>query len=247
MTRFTIALALSLLLSCPSFGQYQVRGALVNSVSGGGGGTPTLTNNKGQASNCGGAATCAAGAFTNALTNGSVIIACSSAAGNTTLTWTDTAGNTYADSGAGAVFNVTLGGTAQCGCTNNTHTTASNVVTAHDAGNQLYWNVAAEFTGVLNCTKDVSATNAIGNSGVGGGQNMTSGSVTPTQTNDLIISYFNAQSGPTSAGTGSTNLSPAGPTMQYRVYNSTSALNPTGADAQNSDPYVGITYALKHS
>lgn len=217
------------------------------SSPGAAGGTPTVVNNKGQTSNCGGGATCATQAFASPLTNGSTIIACSAAAGNTTITWTDTAGNTYADSGAGAVFNVTLGGTAQCGCANNTHTTSSNVVTAHDTNSQLYWNVAVEYTGVLNCTKDVSAINNIGNSGVGGGQNLTSGSITPTQTNDLIISYFNAQGGPTSAGTGYTNLSPAGPTMQYKVYNSTTTTNPTGSDAQNSDPYVGITYALKHN
>ena len=225
-----------------------------NALTSPGGGTlPSLLNNKNNSAACGGGGTCATVAFSSSLTNPSTIVACgTSNSGSDTLTFTDTATNTYNDSGAGQILFITNAATIRCACAANTHTTASNVITMHSSAFAAYQVGAAEFSGVLNCTADVTGSVANGTSNASTGA-VTTGSVTPTVTNDLVLGAAAGQVGsfsgaqPTwTVGASFSALDTAGMLFEYQVYNSTSAINPGGTDPTTSDPYGGITFALKH-
>lgn len=126
-------------------------------------------------------------AFSSPLSNPSLIVVYASSQGADPPTPTDTAGNLYHDSGAG-VITVTIGATVYhlaIFYAVNSSTTASNIVSLTTANLSLL--EAAELTGLYlpSVVRGFSKTQG-GSTGVGGGQNMTSG-LTGSHVGDLVF------------------------------------------------------------
>jgi hypothetical protein len=138
--------------------------------------------------------------FANHLTNPSIILVGVANTNTTTInTPSDTAGNTYIDSGAGVV-NLNASIYSQTWAIKlfyalNTHTTASNVISASNTSGQISM-VAEEWTGGLTSSPvDQVITVVSGNTGSGGGQNMSVGPVTPTKNGELIVALSDSPNG----------------------------------------------------
>ena len=189
-------------------------------------------------------------AFANALTNPSQIwVMVIDASGGPIATPTDTAGNTYYDSGAGLVYFLSSGRALQVFYALNTSTTASNVVsTSNPSGHGLVIE-ASEWTGGATFSPvDAYATNPNANSGTGGGQNMTSNSATTNNDGDLILGYCEAPAGTVTLGTGFTGLQTSSPSHvkpEYEIQSSHGSIAATWSDNTNNDNYGAIMVASK--
>jgi hypothetical protein len=174
--------------------------------------------------------------FSSALTNGSlIIVGVGNSAGTTFGTPTDTAGNTYADCGPGKVLFNASGSAIQCFYAINTHTTASNVVSATG----VQWIEASEWTGnKSSAVLDASVANPSASSGTGGGQNMTSTAATTTHSGDLIIGYFEDNSGSQVAGTGFTIIQSG--FGEYQTQSSAGSVTATEHTNTNNDLYGAL-------
>lgn len=123
-------------------------------------------------------------AFASPLTNGSIIIVCTEYDGVTTWhagnTPTDTAGNTYVravDNLSSGVFDSNIWYAL------NTHTTASNVITATDSGGGVDSTIAAEeWTGIVTSSPIDKTASSTGVSTA-----LSSGNITPVNSGDLIF------------------------------------------------------------
>lgn len=188
-------------------------------------------------------------AFTNPLTNFSLIIVGVGRASTTVSTPTDTAGNTYLDSGVGAIS--VLAGTVvvQLFYALNTHTTASNVVSVANAGGAGIAVYAAEYTGGVNVSPvDKTSTTANGSTGVGGGQNMTSGSATTTQGGELIIGLGGDGSGGTiTVGTGFAQIISGVGVFESQIQAAAGSIAATWNDSVNSASYGAIMATFKNA
>ncbi len=206
---------------------------------------------------CSGASNCSTQAFSTALTNPSVIVACSlnaSAAASPNVP-TDTATNTYVDLGPA---NVNYNGSAlalQCWYAQNTHTTASNVVSINTNTTGTWGLLAVEITGA-------ATSNARdGGSGVGysssganqttsgsGPDNVNAGTMVTVTNNDLILAVGTCLSTSNTAGTGYTLTYDAG---IGEMENRNSPLSPAGSVspkltcATASNPYAAVSVAFK--
>lgn len=134
--------------------------------------------------NTGFASSVATAAFTNALTNPSLIVVCWE--GDGVATWktantpTDTAGNVYTlvtDTLSSGTFN------SEIWVAENTHTTASDIVTVTDKGAGIDSTVTAEeWTGIVTAspTDKVASTTGVSTA-------LNSGNITPVNSGDLIF------------------------------------------------------------
>ena len=190
-------------------------------------------------------------AFANALTNGSLIIVTAAVAtsGAAIPTPTDTAGNTYRDSGAGMVSVGASGYYVEIFYAENSFTTAGNVVSMPNSAGYQVRVEASEWTGGLTASPvDVWATNANASSGTGGGQNCTSNAATTTYASgELILGFIRPTSALPSAGTGFTALQqPAGAVMpEYMVQSSVGSVAATWSDSANNDHYGALMVAFE--
>jgi hypothetical protein len=196
-------------------------------------------------------------AFSAPLTSGDLIIVGIFNLPVSTITISDTAGNTYSDSGAGFTpyFGSTRGIQVFCGTT--TTTTASNVVTMNISGTLQFPRIIAtelhNTTGSLSCPSNIDAfannPNAMGSTTPNA---LTSGSVTPSVNGDLVYALYNSDAGISSVGTSPVaftliaNVGAPGMTAEYAVQATAGAINPTATNAASVDQaYAGITVALK--
>ena len=246
-----------LLLSCPLWAQIQA-GVLSPSSSVGGGGAPIWVLKNSQSGNCSSVATCGTAAFSNSLTNGSIIIVAIydliSATGPYSVT--DTAGNTYSSQGPGVIKLNSDARMIQAFCAPNTHTTASNVVTmAPTSGTMSFPRIVAfEFTGRSSCTLDggvgvgySSLANAVSSSG--GSNTLSSTSFTTLTNGDLIMAVYGTVNANITAGTSPNAFTlpiagTGGLGMEYFVQTSAGAIQPTASDSV-ADSYANISLAFK--
>jgi hypothetical protein len=190
-------------------------------------------------------------AFSSPLTNPSlIIVAVSNTSTGTLNTPTDTATNSYIDSGAGKVL---LGSWAfQLFYALNSHTTASNFVYMTNGANPNHAEIwALEFTGGATSNPvDKYTSNANANTGSGGGQNVVVGPLTPSYSGELFVGVNNATNG-LGVFTGSpwttqeVNLS-IGNEAVGAVQGTAAAFTGTWYDNANNDIYSAMMVAFKH-
>jgi hypothetical protein len=252
-----VALAL---LGCSALCYGQFGGDKSNTTPASGGGAPiwTQVNVQGSAG-AGGAATYANTAFSAALTNPSIIVIILFDDQNTgaTYTVTDTATNAYVDCGPGLILLNSSARIAQCFITNNTHTTASNVLASH-ISTGTFSNprvVAAEWTGGAT-SSPIDGGVGVGFSSKANAQNVTTGAnvqtataITPVTSGDLIISMFGSTSTLPTAGTSPnvwTSVGVGGSILLMESFIQTTAASITAtAGDTTTDNYNNITIAIK--
>ena len=184
-------------------------------------------------------------AFDNPLTPGSLIIVGIERATAVGInTPTDTAGNTYIDSGAGVISFDSSTKQIKIFYALNTFSTASNVVTSNQSGARLS---ASEWTGnVASSPVDVYSSTANGNTGVGGGQNETSGAAVTTVNDDLVFGAQGYVSGTVTAGTGFTEIGAIIPlSTEYQIQSTMGSIAATWSNNTNSVNYGAIMAAFK--
>jgi hypothetical protein len=233
-------------------------GAGGNAGMGGGssvaGPTWTLKNAQFAVSNGANFPNVSAPAFTNALTNPSLILCVEqdTIAGGVFSGCTDTAGNTYTDTGCGAVLFNTSTVQNHIYYALNTSTTASNVVEANYSS--LVSNprvIGAEFsTGGGTAAVDVTPkTLANQTNGTTGANVLVITSQTTLSNGDLIIAQYGSVAANTTAGTipnAFTLLTTAsgGNMGEYFVQSAAGAIGPTAGDTA-TDTWGGCAVAFK--
>lgn len=222
----------------------------------GGGNSWSLVNNKCASSASG--SSLATAAFTNPLTNGSIIVVGVTADNSAGFGITDTAGNTYVDSGAGqltwsAIF-------SQVFYVVNSHTTSSNVVTFSIGTTANFPRMcAAEWTN----TAGIPASPVDGGTGVGfsslsstggaaGANSLVATPITTVTSGDLITPWFTELNGTLNAGTTlpwiAANQSGAiAEMLEYLQQASAGSITATAGDTSSSDPFGAIVVAFKHN
>jgi hypothetical protein len=182
-------------------------------------------------------------AFTTSLTNPSLIIVFASGPVGT-FSVTDTAGNSYVDCGQGqVVYNASALG-VQCFYAQNTHTTASNIISFASTGGGAMRVTAQEWTGAaLSAPVDVTQ-NSGGNAstGSGGGQNVSSLPATTTGA-DLVIGLAAVNTGILTVGTGFTAATHVG--MEYQTQSGPGTVAATWNDNTNTDSYAALMVAFR--
>lgn len=221
------------------------------SLGSGGGAAITIANQGSNFDNSGvPQSSIATPAFSAALTNPSVIIAavtCGSVSVGNVIT--DTAGNTYMDTGVGKlVFGAVAEG--QVFYAKNTHTTASNVITNTPS-------VACAFPRILAVEiKGANATTPLdqfaGQSSTTGGSGanvMTSTAATTTANGDFIFGWCPSLNGTVSAGTSPNSFSlidnPGNVVGERFTQSSAGSIAATCGNTMASDPYIAFMAAFK--
>jgi hypothetical protein len=181
-------------------------------------------------------------AFTSALTNPSlIVVSVTIRTAGSILTPTDTAGNTYVDSGASGVPGD--GGTCRIFYALNTHTTASNVVSISNPLSKTMTIVAMEFTGGVTVSPvRAFATNP---TVTASGANMTSTAIAGTVAGDLLVGStidFNVGSG-LSAGSGYTASSD--PSCVYNLNGAGGSIAVLWTTTNTNEAYGAIGVAFK--
>ena len=194
----------------------------------------------------------AASAFGASLTNPSLIIAVvGCASGTTVMSVTDTAGNTYVDSGAGkATFNGSVSG-IQIFYALNTSTTASNIVTLNLSPTTGFGTIfVQEWTGgATSSPVDVFQSIANQLSVAGGANALVITSQTTTLNGDLIIAGFGTITNNSTAGTSPNAFTVVGTPingimMETFVQTTAGAIGPTAGDI-TVDHWGGVMAAFK--
>jgi hypothetical protein len=181
------------------------------------------------------------------LTPGSIIVVKVTRNGDATInTPSDTAGNTYADCGAGSVYQTSSTTLLQVFYCYNTHTTASNVVSVVNTNARASTITAVEYTGnAPSGAVDSFASTNNATSGAGGGQNLSVGPMSPSTNGEMIVAFCTQAAGTLTVGTNFTGYSTEtihkGEWLSQRVKASVSA---TWNDATNNDAYCAIAVAL---
>lgn len=220
-----------------------------------------LKNSKTGNSSSSSVSSIATASFTSALTNSSIIIVVCQALtpwsdGASTTTYavpTDTAGNTYIDAQIGTTGFNSGGVTEEMFYTENTHTTASNIVTCHsNAGAITFFSVVAfeETGGAVSGPIDAKHYNSNQTSGSSGANSLSMTSQTTTINGDLIVAAFGCSGGPCSAGTspnGFTQISAVGGQVETFVQTTAGAIAPTAGDSTSSDTWGGMWVAFTPS
>lgn len=146
-------------------------------------------------------------AFTNPLTNGSLILVSTQnfTTVSTTVTVTDTAGNSYTSLGKTQWLN----GTADYFCATNTHATASNVITFSASTTQKTTVSAIEITNTAGAVTCASNIDGQGNNGTSstGSTTIPGGNFTTSVNQDFIwAAFFTSGSGNLTVGSGFTKI-----------------------------------------
>lgn len=199
--------------------------------------------------------TISAPAFSNALTNPSIItVFCLYLTTDTpgSPPVTDTAGNTYVDSGAGKVqYNASPANAFSIFYAINIHTTASNIVTCHGtATNTTHMIRATEFAGgTTGSALDGVVRIATQTQGSGGANVLVSPTVTTSQNGDLILGFFEPYDVALSAGTSPNSFTNAIPSFahgitEYFVQTSAGAIAPTAGYTSGTNHWGAISLAF---
>jgi hypothetical protein len=190
--------------------------------------------------------------FTNPLTPGSVILSGGSNSNNNTISVADTATNTYADAGAGAVTAINGSATvAEIFCASNTFSTASNTVTLTAATSTNYPRMfAVEIVGAKSCTSIEAATKSANNSSTSGtGTGNVYTPIAPNAiNNDLIFGFTLVYNGVNSAGSGFTAIQRFLSNQvltEYKVQGIAGSTNAVSNDNTSADPFAAFMVALK--
>lgn len=233
---FRLALVIAC-LSCPAFAAWSQNNACNLFVGG-----SLLTS-----------ASCPA--FSSNLVNPSVIIVTCRFNGFSAASVTDTAGNIYADSGAGIVQAISPGigsGYLQTFVTYNTHTTASNIPTcAFPASNNVGID-ATEVTiaGLSSLHVDSFTVQTQTASPVCGANSLVFPTYTTAGDGDLIYAVALTDVGITGLSAGTTPISftltatPSADVAEYGVQTTHGALAPTEGCSGGSGNWGGISIAL---
>ncbi len=226
------------------------------SAAGGSAPTYTITNAKDDSTGtgCTGAVTCAAGAFANPLTNPSVVFACSvNATAASSAAPTDTAGHTFVGWGPGNVNYHSTALALQCWYAVNTATTANNVVSLNTGGGIGSWALVAwEITGTASTSvRDgalgvgYASSGTNNNTGVGGGQNVSAGTMVTVTANDLIVAAGTCFATTATTGTGYTNaMTSTLGGSEFKLQTSAGSITPTFS-CPNSTDYAAMSIAIK--
>jgi hypothetical protein len=187
-------------------------------------------------------------AFSNALTNGSLIIV--DVTGPVGMPApTDTAGNTYTAVLGTPLLTFTGGSYIQEFYTVNAFTTASNVISFVNAGLVAYRIHAEEFSGnAASSPLDTYVTNVSQTVGTVGTQNATSTAMTTGTNGDLINCNAAFSSGPMYPGTGfvTTMVQPGGATApEWQVQTTAGPVTATWSGGTTSDKYGAFCGAYK--
>jgi hypothetical protein len=205
------------------------------------GGTPTWTQKNLKVGST-------SATFTNPLTSGSVIICSAGYAQTSAYTLSDTAGNSYADSGFGRMGYSANMYYNQVLIAYNTHTTASDTITASPSDS--YQLACSEWTaggGTISIDQKASVTNQT--SGTGGANSLVLPSITTTAAGDLIYVAIGSQSANITAGTSpnaftliQANL---GLGSEYFIQPAAGAIAATASDTTTGEHWTGIVIAFK--
>jgi hypothetical protein len=182
-------------------------------------------------------------AFSNALTNPSIIIVGVLFNSSTSYTPTDTAGNTYLDSGAGAVAWSTH--YIQTFYALNTSTTSSNAVCVTNTSGTVRISATEWTGGATSSAVDVWASNSNASTGTGGGQNATSTAVSTTANGELI--YGLVAGSYMSVGTGFTQIAYISSLVgsEYEAQSAGGSVAATWSCSQNSYTYSAMVVAFR--
>jgi hypothetical protein len=161
--------------------------------------------------------------FVSALTAGSKIIVVMECGANTTVSITDTAGNSYTV--VNSTFSAASGYKTVIAWADNTSTTASNKVTSTWGATGAFRTAAiSEWTGLATGAPDVSTVGQTH----GGTATPTDASMTTTVNGDLIISAEASDGSTVIAGSGYTLIgaAPTGVGWEYQVQSTAGAIAP---------------------
>ena len=184
-------------------------------------------------------------AFSNALTNPSIIVVgIQYDSAQSAPVVTDTAGNTYNDSGLGTYSFQGSTRVLQIFCATNTHTTSSNVVNMAVTGSSFPIRiVAAEFTetgATPGCTSDKQHSQSNQTGGTGGTDSLVLTNDTTTKA-DLIYVCVGTHNANITAGTGFTLISTptGGHGAEYKIQSVAGSITPTASDSSTGDGWGG--------
>ncbi len=180
--------------------------------------------------------------------------------GSGTTTISDSAGNTWHPcngTGTGSFTDIQANSTYGMSCHYAVDIVGASVdtvtISASDCKSSCSFvgGTYLEYSGVASTAAaawDAYGFHANGTSTTGS-NNVTCGSATTTQTNDLVICGMDQDNGTLSAGTGPINfgsLDQPGTiaAVEHVVWPSSGAVNPTMTDSESSDAYTGITVAF---
>jgi hypothetical protein len=198
------------------------------------------------------AANLTASAFGVALTNPS-IIACEVqfSTGQTVSNLTDTALNTYVDSGVGAIAFNSSNTFLQVYYALNTHTTASNAVKVTYSATTAFPSIeCGELTGGAT-SSPIDVTQTIANQTNGPGANALVITAKLTTINgDLIFAAYGSQLANITAGTSPNAFTLIGTPNQGNglerfIQTTAASIGPTAGDANTNDHWGGIMVAFK--
>jgi hypothetical protein len=193
-----------------------------------------------------------AAAFTNALTNPSLIVVLVStelSSGTTIATPTGSgSGNgAFQDCGPGKQLYLSSAAAFECFYVLNTQTTASYVVSEPNSGGENMRVVAEEWTG--GATSSIITGSPVGvqnqTTGTGGGQNETVGPTTPVPNGALIIGGQTAGGGTITAGAGFSGNYGVSEYMEYLVQSTAAAISATWNNGTNNESYAAVVVAFK--
>lgn len=157
---------------------------------------------------------------------------------------TDTRGNTWVDSGLGAVlYQAGTASTRVCYVLNCA--AGANTVTSTSAFSLHLYEFSGVKTSAATDGANSSGNNAVSASGT---DNMTGGAITTTANGDLIFASAACLNGPLSAGTGFT--SPNGDVSglsEYQIQGTAGAITSHITDGSVADTYAMISAAFKHA
>jgi hypothetical protein len=213
----------------------------VTTISTGSG--PLWTQTNYQSGTGGGTGTGSTAAFSTALTNPSTIVVY---AGTTTSIagCTDTAGNTFVDSGQGTIGFDSSAVLFKVLVAFNTHATASDVVTCTGVGVRGIY--AAEYTNTSGVSS-IDVSSSVANQTTTGGANaLACPSMTTTVNGELVVGAFGTFTNNITAGTSPNafTLAGSGSTLEYFIQSAAGAIAPTAGDS-GSDTWGAICIGLK--
>jgi hypothetical protein len=185
--------------------------------------------------------------LSNPLTPGSILLVGVETSYQNFGTPTDTAGNTYLDSGVG----FQAGGSglkSQLFYALNTTSTPSDVISVNSSSTYYTFIYAMEFAGESTSSPmDGSTLVNATSSGTGGGQNITVGPITTIRNSDLIVGLVNNYTGNLTTGTGFTSGPQYfGQGFEFLTQPTAGPISATWNDSTDNDNYLAIIAAFKH-
>lgn len=188
--------------------------------------------------------------FSTALTNPSIILVGVRNVETDTVTCTDTAGNTYADSGAGRLLRLSGTRLVQVFIAYNTHTTSSNSITCTASIQTTYPVILAnEITGGATSSA-VDQTNPNDASSGSGSNNLTTGAKTTLANGEFIYGFFDNNTEAATVGTSPNLFISIGTVdknlVEYFAQTTAGSIAAIATNTWTSQDYGAILVTLKH-